>query len=271
MPPAFTLIELLVVIFIIALLAALLLPCLARAKEQSRGVKCLNNLRQLTMGWAMYPADNNGSLVINGPDEPTLAGFSQWCPGNVSSGAQIAGEQTDVAWIKAGLIYPYVGNPGTYLCPSDRSTFDKGIVYPAGGGGVARIRSMSMNGWINPSANSIADLSMEGCARIYAKEYNLCIPGAAHLWLLADENPYSINDAFLFDSPCSQGWIDCPASYHNGAAAMSFCDGHSQLKKWTDPVVLNYPRSPSLGGTSSKSADLTWFLKRTTVANSTDQ
>jgi len=265
---AFTLIELLVVIAIIAILAALLLPALAKAKEQAQGVKCLSNLRQLTQAWVIYAGDNSGSLAINGPDEPilsTLDDYPQWCPGNVSQGAPVPGEQTNVAWITAGQICPYVGNPGVYRCPADRSTLNNGIVYPVGGGGTDRIRSMSMNGWMNPSATSIADVGMQGTFRIYAKETDLTVPGAANLWLFADENPYSINDAFLLDYPSDVGWVDCPASYHNGACGFSFCDGHVQIKKWSDPVVRTWQRSASLSPYGTVTPDLLWFLQRTTV------
>ena len=93
------------------------------------------------------------------------------------------------------------------------------------------------------------------------------MPGPANLWLLLDENPYSINDAYFLDFPSDTGWVDCPASYHNGACGISFCDGHAQIKKWTDRVVLNWrstgqsPNDP----VGTLTPDLRWFLGITTA------
>jgi prepilin-type N-terminal cleavage/methylation domain-containing protein/prepilin-type processing-associated H-X9-DG protein len=271
----FTLIELLVVIAIIAILAALLLPALNKAKQQSQGAKCISNLRQLTLAWTMYSGDNRDKLAINGNTNfeppgsyagPNPPGVNlQWCPGEMEATSPYEGEQTNVAWLMAGVVYPYVSSPGVYRCPADSSTFNRDTVFPAGGGGTPRVRSMSMNGWLNPPAVAIEDCGMTGSYHIYTKGADLSVPGAANIFLLVDENPYSINDAFLLDFPDDTGWVDCPASYHNGACGLSFCDGHAQIKKWNDPVVLDWQRSASLTPYGTLSQDLAWFLKLTTA------
>jgi prepilin-type N-terminal cleavage/methylation domain-containing protein/prepilin-type processing-associated H-X9-DG protein len=271
---AFTLVELLVVIAIIAILAALLLPGLTRAKQQGQGIKCLSNLRQLTIAWATYGTDNKDYFAINAGTDyqppgnsvgPTPGVDPQWCPGEMQNGAPVPGEQTNAAWLMAGVLYPYVGSPGVYQCPADVSTFNGGSVFPAGGGGTARARSMSMNAWLNPPAAEIQDCNMSGTFRIYTKLSDLSVPGAANLWLLVDENPFSIDDAFFLDVPGEIGWNDCPASYHNNAGGITFCDGHAQIKKWTDPVVLAWQTLGSLDPCGALSPDLIWFTQRTTV------
>jgi prepilin-type N-terminal cleavage/methylation domain-containing protein/prepilin-type processing-associated H-X9-DG protein len=272
---AFTLIELLVVIAIIAILAAMLLPTLAKSKEQSQGVKCLSNLKQLTLAWAMYNGDNRENFVVNGNNGDSPGGTAtspitgkdpQWCPDDMSQGAAVPGEQISLPWLEAGLIYPYVGSPGPYRCPADNSTYNRGTVFPTGGGGTNRDRSMSMNAWINPSADAYQAYSEGTGYRVYIKTSDLSAPGPANLWLLLDENPYSINDGYFLDVPSDSGWVDCPASYHNNACGMSFCDGHAQIKHWTDHTVLNCRTGQNPGSPiGTRTPDFIWFVQLTTA------
>ncbi len=272
---AFTLIELLVVIAIIAILAAMLLPTLAKSKQQAQGALCISNLRQLTLAWAMYNGDNKENFVVNGnngdspggtANAPTPGVNLQWCPNDMSQGADVPGEQISLGWLKAGLLYPYVGSPGPYRCPADTSTYKAGTVYPIGPAGTNRTRSMSMNAWINPSPNAYAAYQSGTGYRVYRKTSDLSVPGPSGLWLLLDENPYSINDGYLLDIPSDSGWVDCPAAYHNGACGIGFCDGHAQIKKWTDRVVLDWRQQASLTPTGTRTADLLWFFTITTAS-----
>jgi prepilin-type N-terminal cleavage/methylation domain-containing protein/prepilin-type processing-associated H-X9-DG protein len=271
----FTLIELLVVIAIIAILAAMLLPTLAKSKAQSQGIKCISNLKELTLAWTMYNGDNRENFVVNGnngdspggtANAPTPGVNPQWCPDDMSQGAAVPGEQISLPWLEAGLMYPYVGSPGVYRCPADSSTYKNDTVYPTSGPGTNRLRSVSMNAWINPSTAAYNDYQAGTGFRAYRKTTDLSVPGPAGLWLLLDENPYSINDAYFLDIPTDTGWVDCPAAYHNGACGISFCDGHAQIKQWRDPVVLNWRQNASLTPTGTRSADLLWFFQITTAS-----
>src|SRR5215472_8654297 len=97
---AFTLIELLVVIAIIAILAAMLLPALGRSKLKAQSISCMNQLKQLTLGWIMYNGDNGGRLPPNceageqpntwpDPDIQPGGKYIQWCPGNMKTATLI--------------------------------------------------------------------------------------------------------------------------------------------------------------------------------------
>ena len=256
----------------------MLLPGLAKAKQQAQGVLCISNMKQLTLGWIMYTGDNRGTLPKNGSEgaQPTSANQPnvdpQWCPGEMESQAAVPGEQTNIFWIQHGQIYPYIGSPGPYRCPADRSTAAVNTAYPFGGKGNPRVRSMSMNGWIAPYQDGLGDLgSATTYYRVYNKDGDMAVPGSANLWVFMDENPGSINDGWLEENPVgtkanpptATTWSDVPATYHNNACGISFGDGHAQIRKWTDQNLI---RDKVDGVAAQKPyTDLLWLLSKTTA------
>jgi prepilin-type N-terminal cleavage/methylation domain-containing protein/prepilin-type processing-associated H-X9-DG protein len=225
---AFTLIELLVVIAIIAILAALLLPALAKAKQQAAGVKCLSNMKQLTTAWILYAGDYDDLLVTNVPGDNTnswAAGWLDWSdptdPGNTNI-YNIMSPQ--------GLLWPYSKSLAIYVCPADPSTVNiSGVIYP-------RVRSVSMNERMNGGEWVSAPLDQFNNPGKLSAINN---PGPANAFVFLDERADSINDAFfvvdLVDTNADAQLGNIPANYHDGSSAISFADGHGEVHKWLDP------------------------------------
>jgi prepilin-type N-terminal cleavage/methylation domain-containing protein len=282
----FTLIELLVVIAIIAILAAMLLPALTKAKLKAQGIQCMSNNRQLSLAWRLYADDNRDILVYASDDgtgqaNPNNASAWTWTHMDFTS-AQYNWDPT--ADITIRPLFPYTKNPGIYKCPADHSTVKdaQGNIHP-------RVRTISMNlfvGGFAPDKSHIGAPGNDGGWSwadgyvIYAKMSDINggapSPSPAKLWLFIDQREDRINwGNYMTDmtgySPNNPALYkfgqDMPGFYHHLAAGFSFADGHSEIHRWKDArtcPALDYEVQVTADVSAPRDVDVAWLQDHTT-------
>lgn len=247
----FTLIELLVVIAIIAILAAMLIPAMAKAKQKAQGIGCMNNHRQLALAWRMYAEDASDVLTYastsgqpnNFPDQFAWSGAHMDFDGN-----NRANWDPTVDMQKRPL-WKYTKSQALYKCPSDHSTVTAaGITKP-------RLLTMSMNLYVGGFAPLVGTDPLPNGTDggwSFATPYSVypklsLINGyssPAKIFVFLDMREDRVNwSNFMTDmtgySPSNPGAYsftsDMPGMYHNHAGGFSFADGHSEIKRWLDP------------------------------------
>jgi prepilin-type N-terminal cleavage/methylation domain-containing protein/prepilin-type processing-associated H-X9-DG protein len=263
----FTLIELLVVIAIIAILGAILLPALVAARGRAQGIICLSNTHQLMLALQLFTDDHNNRLPYNlVMNEWSARNDLNWV-NNVMTWDTHSDNTNQATITQAALGIYAQRQTAIYRCPSDHAL----SLMQRAAGWSARIRSYSMNammGDVGPFTASGTNVNNPDYMQFFKMTQ---IPHPTGIFVFLDEHPDSIDDGYFLNRAYHWKWVDLPASYHNGATAFSYADGHSELHRWLEPSTIR-PSVPNAAGLPinipySEWGDFDWMVSHMSVEN----
>jgi len=245
---AFTLIELLVVIAIIAILAAILLPALARGKLKATQAACLSNQKQLILALVMYAGENGDKIMLcQGAD-----GGGFWTPpaGGWNTGSVETGLQIIQGCLKTNNpLYQYAPSVGAFHCPGD--TRIKKLTYAEGWAYDSYSKSQNITGdsgnnyWgFVPTTDRYSLIKNTSQTFIFVED--------------ADNRGYNNGSWTVTWTGSGFTWVDPLAMYHGNVGTFAYADGHAESHKWKNGMIINYGKSvasglvtPSSGATSA--------------------